>query len=61
MRTDRVQRAKRLLSETDLPMTGIALQAGFGSLRRFDACSRKFSGTHPVQSGDGVFISGAAG
>ncbi len=36
-RTARVQRAKRLLSETDLPMTAIALQAGFGSLRRFNA------------------------
>lgn len=36
-RTARVQRAKRLLSETDRPMTAIALQAGFGSLRRFNA------------------------
>ena len=36
-RTARVQRAKRLLSETDLPMTAVALQAGFGSLRRFNA------------------------
>lgn len=36
-RTARVQRAKRLLSETALPMTEIALRAGFGSLRRFNA------------------------
>lgn len=36
-RTARVQRAKRLLSGTDLPMTVIALQSGFGSLRRFNA------------------------
>lgn len=36
-RTTRVQRAKRLLDETDLPMLDIALQAGFGSLRRFNA------------------------
>jgi len=36
-RTARVQRAKRLLSETDLPMVEIAVQAGFGSLRRFNA------------------------
>jgi AraC family transcriptional regulator of adaptative response/methylated-DNA-[protein]-cysteine methyltransferase len=35
--TIRVQRAKRLLDETELPMTAIALQAGFGSLRRFNA------------------------
>jgi AraC family transcriptional regulator of adaptative response/methylated-DNA-[protein]-cysteine methyltransferase len=36
-RTARVQRAKRLLDSTDLPMTEIAMQAGFGSLRRFNA------------------------
>ena len=36
-RTARVQRAKRLLSETDLPMVEVAVQAGFGSLRRFNA------------------------
>ena len=35
-RTLRVQRAKRLLDETDLPMTEIAYRAGFGSLRRFN-------------------------
>jgi AraC family transcriptional regulator of adaptative response / DNA-3-methyladenine glycosylase II len=36
-RTLRVQRAKRLLDSTDLPMVEIALRAGFGSLRRFNA------------------------
>jgi len=36
-RTARVQRAKRLLTETELPMVEVALQAGFGSLRRFNA------------------------
>lgn len=36
-KTARVQRAKRLLTETDLAMTEIALRAGFGSLRRFHA------------------------
>lgn len=36
-RTARVQRAKRLLDETELPMTEVALQAGFGNLRRFNA------------------------
>jgi AraC family transcriptional regulator of adaptative response / DNA-3-methyladenine glycosylase II len=35
-RTGRVQRAKRLLDETDLPMTEIALGSGFRSLRRFN-------------------------
>ena len=36
-RTARVQRAKRLLDETSLPMTEIAMRAGFGSLRRFNS------------------------
>jgi len=36
-RTARVQRAKRLLDLTELPMTELALRAGFRSLRRFNA------------------------
>jgi AraC family transcriptional regulator, regulatory protein of adaptative response / methylated-DNA-[protein]-cysteine methyltransferase len=36
-RTLRVQRAKRLLDATNLPMAEVALRAGFGSLRRFNA------------------------
>ncbi len=36
-RSLRVQRAKRLLDGTDLPMAEIALRAGFRSLRRFNA------------------------
>ncbi len=36
-RTARLQRAKRLLDTTDLPMTEVAIQAGFRSLRRFNA------------------------
>ena len=35
-RTARVQRAKRLLDQTDLAMSEIAFQAGFRSLRRFN-------------------------
>jgi AraC family transcriptional regulator, regulatory protein of adaptative response / methylated-DNA-[protein]-cysteine methyltransferase len=35
-RTARVQRAKRLLDDTELPMTEIASRAGFRSLRRFN-------------------------
>lgn len=35
-RTRRVQLAKRLLNETQLPMTAIAMHAGFGSLRSFN-------------------------
>jgi AraC family transcriptional regulator of adaptative response / DNA-3-methyladenine glycosylase II len=34
--TARVQRAKRMIDNTDLTMTEIALAAGFGSLRRFN-------------------------
>ena len=36
-KTARVQRAKRLLDATDLSMAQIAMRAGFGSLRRFNA------------------------
>ncbi|MHB1218888.1 MAG: bifunctional transcriptional activator/DNA repair enzyme AdaA [Alphaproteobacteria bacterium] len=36
-KTARVQRAKRLLDETDLSMTEVASKAGFRSLRRFNA------------------------
>jgi AraC family transcriptional regulator of adaptative response/methylated-DNA-[protein]-cysteine methyltransferase len=35
--TTRVQRAKRLLDDTKLPMTEVAIRSGFGSLRRFNA------------------------
>jgi AraC family transcriptional regulator of adaptative response/methylated-DNA-[protein]-cysteine methyltransferase len=35
-RTLRVQRAKRLLDRTKLPMAGVAARAGFASLRRFN-------------------------
>jgi AraC family transcriptional regulator of adaptative response / DNA-3-methyladenine glycosylase II len=36
-KTLRLQRAKRLLDETDLKITEIAFRAGFKSLRRFHA------------------------
>jgi AraC family transcriptional regulator of adaptative response / DNA-3-methyladenine glycosylase II len=36
-KTARLQRAKRLLDGIDLPMTEVALRAGFSSLRRFNA------------------------
>jgi AraC family transcriptional regulator, regulatory protein of adaptative response / methylated-DNA-[protein]-cysteine methyltransferase len=35
--TMRVQKAKRLLDQTELTMTDIAMRSGFGSLRRFNA------------------------
>lgn len=40
-RTARVQRAKRLIDRTDLPMTEIAARAGFVSLRSFNATFRE--------------------
>jgi AraC family transcriptional regulator, regulatory protein of adaptative response / DNA-3-methyladenine glycosylase II len=39
--TRRLQFAKRLLDETNLPITEIALAAGFGSLRRFNTAFRQ--------------------
>ncbi len=36
-RTVRLQRAKRLLDESDLKIATIAFQAGFGSIRQFNA------------------------
>jgi AraC family transcriptional regulator of adaptative response / DNA-3-methyladenine glycosylase II len=47
--TRRVHFARRLLDETDLPVTEVAFSAGFGSIRRFnDAFSRVF-GRPPSQ------------
>ncbi|HET8644561.1 MAG TPA: Ada metal-binding domain-containing protein, partial [Vicinamibacteria bacterium] len=39
--TRRLQFAKHLLDETDLPITQIALAAGFGSVRRFNDAFRR--------------------
>lgn len=46
-RTARIQRGKRLLDGTDLPMTEVALQAGFRSLRRFNAAFAELYGRTP--------------
>jgi AraC family transcriptional regulator of adaptative response / DNA-3-methyladenine glycosylase II len=46
-RTARVQRAKRLLADTELTMTEIAMAAGFGSLRRFNAAFADVYGRPP--------------
>ena len=48
-KTARVQRAKRLLDETDLLMTEIALRAGFSSLRRFNAVFAEVYGRPPSE------------
>jgi len=44
-----VQRAKRLLDETGLPMTEIAMRAGFGSLRRFNSVFAEVYGRPPTE------------
>lgn len=45
--TRRLQFAKRLIDDTDLPVTTIALEAGYGSLRRFNAAFRSTYGHSP--------------
>lgn len=45
--TRRVQLAKKLIDETGLPMTRIALEAGFPSVRRFNATIRRVYGRSP--------------
>jgi len=46
-RTVRLQRAKRLLDESDLPITQVAFQAGFGSVRRFNQVFSQLYGRPP--------------
>jgi AraC family transcriptional regulator of adaptative response / DNA-3-methyladenine glycosylase II len=48
-KTARVQRAKRLLDTTYLPMAEIALQAGFGSPRRFNTVFAEVYGRPPTE------------
>ena len=43
----RILLAKKLIGETELPMTEIAAAAGFGSVRRFNAAMRKVFGRAP--------------
>lgn len=47
-RTRRVQIAKRLLDETDMPVTEIAFAAGFQSIRRFNAVFKETYGRPPA-------------
>jgi len=48
-RTARVQRAKRLIDETDKSMVEISVLAGFGSLRRFNAVFADVYGRTPTE------------
>ena len=47
--TRRTHFARRLIDETNLPMTQIALQAGFSSLRRFNTAIRTAFGRSPTE------------
>jgi AraC family transcriptional regulator, regulatory protein of adaptative response / methylated-DNA-[protein]-cysteine methyltransferase len=58
-RTARVQRAKRLLDSTDLPMSQIAMSAGFGSLRRFNAVFSEVYRRQPTEMRRATLISTA--
>jgi AraC family transcriptional regulator of adaptative response / DNA-3-methyladenine glycosylase II len=47
--TARVQTARRLLAETDMPITDIAFASGFASVRQFNATVRQTAGATPSQ------------
>lgn len=48
-KTMRLQTAKRLISDSELPMAEIATKAGFASLRRFNAAFLELYGRSPTQ------------
>jgi AraC family transcriptional regulator, regulatory protein of adaptative response / DNA-3-methyladenine glycosylase II len=47
-RTARLQTARRLLTETDMPVTEIAFASGFASIRQFNASFREAYGRPPT-------------
>ena len=47
--TRRLHFAKKLIDETSLPMTQVAIASGFGSVRRFNAAIRKIYQRTPTQ------------
>jgi len=46
-KTVRIQRAKRMLTDSTLAITEIAFQSGFGSVRRFNAAFQELYGRSP--------------
>ncbi len=52
-RTQRVHLARRLLAETQMSITQIALAAGYGSLRRFNTCFKAAYGCAPREMRQG--------
>ena len=49
LQTRRLLAAKQLLTDTDLPVTQVALASGFGSVRRFNAAFQGHYGLNPTQ------------
>src|SRR5205823_14407191 len=47
LRRRRLERARRLLTQTDLPVTDICLRVGFESLGSFSTLFRRFAGASP--------------
>jgi AraC family transcriptional regulator len=43
----RIERAKRLLQETEVPISEIALRVGFSSQSHFTSCFRRLAGLTP--------------
>jgi AraC family transcriptional regulator of adaptative response/methylated-DNA-[protein]-cysteine methyltransferase len=63
--TQRIQRAKRLIDRTDLPLSEIALAAGFNSVRRFNDAFRTIYKRPPSSfrrsSAQGMAVASGAG
>jgi AraC family transcriptional regulator of adaptative response / DNA-3-methyladenine glycosylase II len=59
--TRRVHFAKKLIDETSLPMTQVAMAAGFGSVRRFNATFQKLYGRSPRELRNGHARAAEAG
>ncbi len=47
--TKRLHKARHLLSDTSSPMIDVAMEAGFGSVRRFNHCFKEQYDMSPVQ------------
>jgi len=50
----RIERAKKLMQETDLPIAEIALRSGFSSQSHFTTCFRRLAGVTPRSFRQGI-------
>lgn len=46
----RLEHAKKLLSETNLPISEVAVQSGFNDINYFNRCFKEYYGTPPTKS-----------